>query len=81
MNLSAITSQLLAFNAKAKVSELTEAERIAICIAAGCKMDFRTENTPDGGYRLVVSTVHPVGIVKIDGKFQVCEQVIYRDAS
>jgi hypothetical protein len=56
-----------------EASELTEAEKIALCIVAGCKMDYWTEITPTGGYRMVASTANPVGIQKIDGKFQVSE--------
>ena len=73
--LDGIKQQLLAFPPPWKEpEELTNAERIALCIAAGCKMDYRTENTGDR-YMLVASTVNPVGIVKINGKFQVCESV------
>lgn len=56
-----------------EASELTDAEKIALCIVSGCEMDYRTEITPAGGYRMVASTVNPVGIQKINGKFQVCE--------
>lgn len=71
-----IIAQLLALPAVAKeAEELTDAERIALCIASGCEMDYRTEQTAAGGYRLVASTVNPIGIVKINGKFQVCERV------
>jgi hypothetical protein len=71
-----IIAQLMAFPAITKEpDELTDAERIALCIVAGCKMNYRTEATPEGGYRFVASTVNPVGIVKINGKFSVCERV------
>ena len=71
-----IIAQLLSFPAVTKeAEELNDAERIALCIFAGCKMDYRTEQTAEGGYMLVASTVNPVGIVKINGKFQVCERL------
>lgn len=70
-----ILEQFLAFPAAAKEpEELTDAERIALCIASGCKMDFRTEQT-ETGWKMVASTINPVGIVKIDGKFRVYERV------
>lgn len=69
----AIAAQLMRFPAITKEAhELTDAERIALCIAAGCKMDYRTEQI-DGSYRLVATTENPVGIAKINGKFQVYE--------
>ena len=69
-----VLRQFLAFPAITKEAhELTAAERIALCIAAGCEMDFSTENTPEGGYRMVARTKRPVGITKIDGKFHVAE--------
>jgi hypothetical protein len=73
--LEPVRQQLLCFPPAHKdAEELTDAERIALCIAAGCKMDYRTENTPQGGYRMVASTSNPVGIVKINGRFHVCER-------
>lgn len=69
--LDSIRQQLLAFPAASKeVADLTNQERIALCIASGCEMDYRMENTADG-YRMVASTVRPVGIVKVGGKFLV----------
>lgn len=67
--------QLMSFPPQSKeVADLTDAERIALCIASGCRMDYRMENTAEGGYRMVASTVNLVGIVKIDGKFVVYER-------
>ena len=69
-----LMAQLMAFQHPTKEAhELTDAERIALCIFAGCAMDYRTESGPNGSYRLVASTVNPVGIFKINGKFQVAE--------
>lgn len=76
-----VAAQLLAFPSPLKeVSELTEAERIALCIASGCEMDYRTENI-NGAYRMVVTTARPVGIQKIEGRFLVCQQGSAREAS
>jgi hypothetical protein len=70
-----LKQQLMTFPPAGKeVADLTDAERVALCIASGCKMDYRTENTAEGGYRMVASTVNLVGIVKIDGKFVVYER-------
>lgn len=72
---TSIIAQLMAFPPASKEAhELTDGERVALCIAAGCKMEYRHESTPEGGYRMVATTVNPVGIVKIDGKFRVYER-------
>ena len=72
--MEAVLQQLMAFPPSHKEAEdLTERERIALCIAAGCKMDYRTENTPEGGYRMVATTVNRVGFAKINGRFHVYE--------
>jgi hypothetical protein len=55
-----------------EAADLTDGERIALCIAAGCKMDFRME-VKNGSPRLVATTVNPIGIVKVEGKFRVYE--------
>lgn len=69
-----LLEQFMVFPAIAKEpEELTNAERIALCIASGCKMDYRTEPS-EGGWKMVASTVNPVGIVKIDGKFLIYER-------
>lgn len=70
-----VRQELTAYPAISKaVEELTDADRIALCIVAGCKMDYRLENTPEGGYRMVASTINPVGITKINGRFHVYER-------
>jgi hypothetical protein len=75
--MESVRQQLLCFPPAHKESEeLTNAERIALCIASGCKMDYRTENSAEGGYRLIASTVNRIGIAKINGKF-----VIYESAA
>lgn len=49
------------------VEELTDEERVAICVAAGVPM--HTQGQPDG--RLLILTTYPVGFMKLDGKFKV----------
>lgn len=53
--------------------ELTELETLAICAIAGCLLRFTCESGE--GYRYMVSTVNPVGVVKVNGKFLVGESV------
>lgn len=68
-----IRKQLMAFPAAFKEpADLTDQERISLCIASGCEMDYRMENAADG-YRMVATTKNPIGIVKVGGKFIVYE--------
>ena len=55
-----------------EVADLTDAERIALCIAAGCEMDYQREYK-NGSLYMVAKTVNPIGIVKVDGRFRVYE--------
>lgn len=50
---------------------LTEHERIALAVMAGCEI---TTEVVDGN-TLRVTTKNPVGVVKIDGKFVIGEAV------
>ncbi len=55
------------------VPELTERDKVALCIHAGC--DYRMEMEQKGlGFYVKVTTANLVGIVKIDGQFKGCER-------
>lgn len=64
-----VLAQLTAFpNVSKELSDLTERDKIALCIAAGCEMDYRLD-----GNKYVATTLRPVGFAKINGKFIVYE--------
>ena len=60
-----------------EVADLTESEKIALCIAAGCETEW-VEGV-GASMTLTVRTVRPVGIAKINGRF-VVYHLTYRPA-
>jgi hypothetical protein len=53
-----------------EAEDLTESERLAICVAAGSKV----HTVLDDNNMLTFKTANPCAVVKIDGKFQVHER-------
>ena len=64
-----ILAQVMQYPSPLKsAEELTDAERVALCIAAGIETYTTMEENV-----ITFHTKRPVGIVKIDGKFKVYE--------
>ena len=54
------------------VSELTERDKLALCIAAGVEFETSCEPDKSGTYRISVKLKRPAGVVDLgDGKFTV----------
>ena len=51
-------------------NELTDSEKLAICIAAGCQIKTET-NLSEG--KIIMETVNPVSITLVDGEYRVSE--------
>ena len=75
MDAESIAKQFLAAmpDPSSEVDDLTDAEKIALCCAAGIELEFSTENE-DGKYMLRATTKRRVGIVKIGNEFRVIQE-------
>jgi len=52
-----------------EIDQLSEMEKVCICMASGCEIDIDYE-----GSRMTMKTRNPVGIVKIEGQFKIFER-------
>jgi hypothetical protein len=69
-NAKTIRETLKNLDLNKEVEDLTPDERFAIVFMAGANVDYKSE-----GDKSYFTTRNPIGIVKIDGKFQVYERV------
>lgn len=80
MDVEALKEMLYQFTAfpdpVLEVAQLTDRDRIALCIAAGVEVDLVREKK-NGMVYLRATTRRCCGIVKVDGRFQVVEEKQY----
>lgn len=58
-----------------EVEQLTDDEKMALYFMAGVEMRTTCPVSDGDVYRFTMTTVRPVGMVKVDGKFRVAELV------
>ena len=75
MDAESIAKQFLAAmpDPSSEVDDLTDAEKISLCCAAGIELEFTTEYE-GGAYMLRATTKRRVGIVKIGNEFRVAQE-------
>ncbi len=55
--------------------ELTNIQRLALAITAGCKLEFECFAIEENQYGFQIKTKNKIGVRKIDGKFQIIEEM------